>query len=154
VWNVVDTSPLVLRKLLRSRHAIPPARDRTRQTTADACMGADLPLAGRWRACGQRCMQPCVHSVSTERHNDAVDTILYDNNRLYGRHQGRKTALVGQEEHGMATHPRRSRATRASATMPQPEETPLRKKAGRPQGPPSTIINLRIPVALVTRLDH
>ena len=54
----------------------------------------------------------------------------------------------------MATHPRRSRVTRASATTPQPEETPPRKKAGRPQGPPSTIINLRIPVALVTRLDR
>ena len=54
----------------------------------------------------------------------------------------------------MATHPRRARATRASATTPPPEETPLRKKAGRPQGPPATIIKLRIPVALVTRLDH
>ena len=54
----------------------------------------------------------------------------------------------------MATHPRRSRATRASATTPHHEETPPRKKAGRPKGPPSTIINLRIPVALVTRLDR
>jgi hypothetical protein len=52
----------------------------------------------------------------------------------------------------MATHPRRSRATRASA--PPPKEIPPRKKAGRPKGPPSTIINLRIPVALVTRLDR
>jgi hypothetical protein len=54
----------------------------------------------------------------------------------------------------MATHPRRSRATRASAPTPHQEETPPRQKAGRPQGPPSTIINLRIPVALVTRLDR
>lgn len=54
----------------------------------------------------------------------------------------------------MATHSRRSRATRARATTPQQEETTPRKKAGRPQGPPSTIINLRIPVALVTRLDR
>ena len=54
----------------------------------------------------------------------------------------------------MATHPRRSRATRASATTPQQEETTPRKKAGRPKGPPSTIINLRIPLALVTRLDR
>ena len=48
---------LVLRKLLRSKHAIPPSRDRTRRPTADARMVADLPLAGRWRTCGQRCMQ-------------------------------------------------------------------------------------------------
>jgi hypothetical protein len=54
----------------------------------------------------------------------------------------------------MATHPRRSRATRASTTTPQREEPTPRKKAGRPKGPPSTIINLRIPVALVTRLDR
>jgi hypothetical protein len=54
----------------------------------------------------------------------------------------------------MATHPRRSRTTRASATTPQQEETTPRKNAGRPKGPPSTIINLRIPVALVTRLDR
>ena len=54
----------------------------------------------------------------------------------------------------MATHPRRSRATRAHTTTPQQDETPPRKKAGRPKGPPSTIINLRLPVALVTRLDR
>ena len=54
----------------------------------------------------------------------------------------------------MATPPRRSRATRASATTPPQEETTPRKKAGRPKGPPSTIINLRLPVALVTRLDR
>jgi hypothetical protein len=54
----------------------------------------------------------------------------------------------------MATHPRRSHATRASAMTPPQEETIPRKKAGRPKGPPSTIINLRIPVALVTRRDR
>jgi hypothetical protein len=54
----------------------------------------------------------------------------------------------------MATHPRHSRATRASATTSHQEETTPRKKAGRPKGPPSTIINLRLPVALVTRLDR
>jgi len=54
----------------------------------------------------------------------------------------------------MATHPRRSRTARAAPKTPQPEETTPRKKAGRPQGPPSTIINLRIPVALVARLDR
>jgi hypothetical protein len=54
----------------------------------------------------------------------------------------------------MATYPRRSRATRASATTLHHEETTPRKKAGRPKGPPSTVINLRIPVALVARLDR
>jgi hypothetical protein len=54
----------------------------------------------------------------------------------------------------MATHPRRSRATRARAMTPQQEETPPRKKAGRPKGPPSTIINLRLPLALLARLDR
>lgn len=54
----------------------------------------------------------------------------------------------------MATHPRRSRAARAGPKTPHPEETTPRKKAGRPKGPPSTIINLRIPVALVARLDR
>ena len=54
----------------------------------------------------------------------------------------------------MATHPRRSRATRARTTTPHQEEIPPRKKAGRPKGPPSTIINLRSPLALVTRLDR
>jgi hypothetical protein len=62
--------------------------------------------------------------------------------------------MVWQEEHGMATHPKRSRATRARATTPQQEETPPRKKAGRPKGPPSTIINLRFPLALLARLDR
>jgi len=54
----------------------------------------------------------------------------------------------------MATHPRRSRAARAHAMTPRQEETPPRKKAGRPKGPPSTIINLRLPLALLARLDR
>lgn len=54
----------------------------------------------------------------------------------------------------MATHPQRSRATRTRATTPQQEETPPRKKAGRPKGPPSTIINLRLPLTLLARLDR
>jgi hypothetical protein len=62
--------------------------------------------------------------------------------------------MVWQAEHGMATHPRRSRATRARAMTPQQEETPPRNKAGRPKGPPSTIINLRLPLAPLARLDR
>jgi len=117
-------------------------------------MAADLPPSGRWRAGGQLRIRPCVHGVRTDRQNEAVETIIYYKNRMYWRHPGRKTALVWQEEHGMATHPRRSRATRASATTPRHEETTPRKKAGRPKGPPSTIINLRIPMALLARLDR
>jgi hypothetical protein len=54
----------------------------------------------------------------------------------------------------MATRPRRSRTARAGSKTSHPEETTPRKKAGRPPGPPSTIINLRIPIALVARLDQ
>ena len=117
-------------------------------------MQAGLPLAGRWRACGQRSLRPCVHGGSTERRNNAVGSIIYYKNRMNCRHHARKTALVWQEEHGMATHPRRSRTARAGPKTPQPEETTPRKKAGRPSGPPSTILHLRIPVALVARLDR
>ena len=54
----------------------------------------------------------------------------------------------------MATRSRRSRTARAGPKTPSPEETTPRKKAGRPPGPPSTIINLRLPIALVARLDR
>jgi len=54
----------------------------------------------------------------------------------------------------MATRSRRSRTARAGPKTPPPEETTPRKKAGRPPGPPSTIINLRLPIALVARLDR
>jgi hypothetical protein len=50
VLNVVDNAPLVLRKILHSRHALPPSRDRNRRTTAAVHMVAERPLAGRW--CG------------------------------------------------------------------------------------------------------
>ena len=53
----------------------------------------------------------------------------------------------------MATPPARSRTTRVEATSP-PEESTSRKKAGRPPGPPSTIVNLRLPLALLARLDR
>ena len=53
----------------------------------------------------------------------------------------------------MATSPRRSRTARAEAAPPHKEPTP-RKKAGRPPGPPSTIVNLRLPLELLARLDR
>ena len=54
----------------------------------------------------------------------------------------------------MATAPKHSRAARARAQTPPPEESTPRKKVGRPPGPPSTIINVRLPVALLARLDR
>ena len=53
----------------------------------------------------------------------------------------------------MAAPPRRARTARAEAAPPPEEQTP-RKKAGRPPGPPSTIVNLRLPLALLARLDR
>jgi hypothetical protein len=54
----------------------------------------------------------------------------------------------------MATPPRRPRAIRAGPKAPHHEETASRKKAGRPPGPPSTIVNVRLSVALLARLDR
>ena len=54
----------------------------------------------------------------------------------------------------MATPPRRPRSAPASAPTPRREEPPPRKKAGRPKGPPSTIVNLRLPLDLLARLDR
>lgn len=54
----------------------------------------------------------------------------------------------------MATPPRRPRRAPAGAPTPRREEPTPRKKAGRPQGPPLTIVNLRLPLALLARLDR
>ena len=48
-------------------------------------------------------------------------------------------------------HPRQAKA--GSGPQAKPDNPPL-KKAGRPQGPPSTIVNLRIPLALLAQLDR
>jgi hypothetical protein len=54
----------------------------------------------------------------------------------------------------MATPRRRPRSAPAGAPTPRREEPTPRKKAGRPKGPPSTIVNLRLPLDLLTRLDR
>ena len=54
----------------------------------------------------------------------------------------------------MATPARRPRTARTGTTIPPHEGPTLRKKAGRPKGPPSTIVNLRLPVELLARLDR
>jgi hypothetical protein len=54
----------------------------------------------------------------------------------------------------MATPPRRPRTTPGGVPRPHREEPTPRKKAGRPKGPPSTIVNLRLPLDLLARLDR
>jgi len=54
----------------------------------------------------------------------------------------------------MATPRRRPRSARAGAPTPRHEEPMPRKRAGRPKGPPSTIVNLRLPLDLLARLDR
>jgi hypothetical protein len=54
----------------------------------------------------------------------------------------------------MATPRRRPRSAHAGAPTPRREESTPRKKAGRPKGPPSTIVNLRLPLDLLARLDR
>jgi len=54
----------------------------------------------------------------------------------------------------MATPPRRPRSARAGAPTLRHAEPTSHKKAGRPKGPPSTIVNLRLPLALLARLDR
>ena len=53
----------------------------------------------------------------------------------------------------MATPRRRPRSPHTGTPTPPREEPTPRKKAGRPKGPPSTIVNLRLPLELLARLD-
>jgi hypothetical protein len=54
----------------------------------------------------------------------------------------------------MTAAPRYTRqAHGGSRRQARPDPTPQRK-AGRPQGPPSTIVNLRIPLDLLAELDR
>ena len=54
----------------------------------------------------------------------------------------------------MTAAPRHTRHTQEeSGQQPRSDNTP-QKKAGRPKGAPSTIVNLRIPLALLAQLDR
>lgn len=54
----------------------------------------------------------------------------------------------------MAATPRHTRrAQGGSGQQSRTDHTP-QKQAGRPKGPPSTIVNLRIPVDLLAQLDR
>ena len=54
----------------------------------------------------------------------------------------------------MPAAPRHPGPTQARRRQPSRTETASQKKAGRPPGPPSTIVNLRIPVDLLAQLDR
>jgi len=48
-------------------------------------------------------------------------------------------------------HPRQAKAGRGQQSQ---TDNPPQKRAGRPKGPPSTIVNLRIPLDLLAQLDR
>jgi hypothetical protein len=54
----------------------------------------------------------------------------------------------------MPAAPRHPRPTQDRRRPPSKAETAAQHKAGRPPGPPSTIVNLRIPVDLLAQLDR
>jgi hypothetical protein len=54
----------------------------------------------------------------------------------------------------MLAEPRRHSKAQAPSPPPQDPQSTPRKRGGRPKGPPSTILNLRIPLDLLERLDR
>ena len=54
----------------------------------------------------------------------------------------------------MTAAPRHPRQAKEGSRPQAKPDKPPRKKAGRPKGAPSTIVNLRIPLALLAQLDR
>jgi hypothetical protein len=54
----------------------------------------------------------------------------------------------------MTETPRPIRQAQKRSGQPPRGDTIPQKKSGRPKGPPSTIVNLRLPVDLLARLDR
>ena len=54
----------------------------------------------------------------------------------------------------MAATPRHTRQAPGGSGQQARTDNIPQKKAGRPQGPPSTIVNLRIPLDLLAQLDR
>jgi len=54
----------------------------------------------------------------------------------------------------MTAAPRHPRQAKEGSGPQSTLDKPLQKKAGRPKGPPSTIVNLRIPLDLLAQLDR
>ena len=54
----------------------------------------------------------------------------------------------------MMAEPQRAKKVQAPSQPPASPERAPKKAGGRPKGPPSTILNLRIPLDLLGRLDR
>ena len=54
----------------------------------------------------------------------------------------------------MAAAPRHTRQAQRGSGQKSRTDSISQKKAGRPKGPPSTIVNLRIPLDLLAQLDR
>jgi hypothetical protein len=54
----------------------------------------------------------------------------------------------------MAAAPRHTRQAQGGSGQQSRTDSTSQKKAGRPKGPPSTIVNLRIPLDLLAQLDR
>jgi hypothetical protein len=54
----------------------------------------------------------------------------------------------------MAAAPRHTGHAQGGRRQPSRTDDTPHKKAGRPKGPPSTIVNLRIPLDLLAQLDR
>lgn len=54
----------------------------------------------------------------------------------------------------MLPEPPRPPKIQAPSSPPEAPESTPRKRGGRPKGPPSTILNVRIPLDLLERLDR
>src|SRR5262249_3870443 len=78
--NVVDKVEFVLRKVLRSRHAMPPPRGFHRPTPACAHMGPAMPPPECWSVYGAPPTLPGEDGGRTDRENAGVETIIYYNN--------------------------------------------------------------------------
>jgi hypothetical protein len=58
------------------------------------------------------------------------------------------------EESTMTAAPRQPRQAKEGSGPQSKTDNPPQKKAGRPKGAPSTIVNLRIPLDLLAQLDR
>jgi hypothetical protein len=58
------------------------------------------------------------------------------------------------EESPMTAAPRHPRQAKEGSGPQSKTDNPPQKKAGRPKGAPSTIVNLRIPLDLLAQLDR
>jgi hypothetical protein len=54
----------------------------------------------------------------------------------------------------MMAEPRRARTAKATSKRPAGKKATPAKAVGRPKGPPSTIVNLRLSLDLLDRLDR